>query len=477
MKALWLAPFLTALVPSAASAATVEWSSRPFVNRSTALKNLMGTDQFDQTGTQVFAVSTGNLSGRLEQTTDIVFAGSDPNLDTSSMPNNYTDFHENSGGNNEISRSGLYSDCDPAVVTIHGLQVGCTYRIQNLIFDGRGLFNGRTLEIDAKPVVTHANGTRGTSWGDGSLSTGTFVADAINQSFTIEVFNPSGSSAGGQLNAILLHKTIDAPGSNALRLTTRGETDRIAGQFVKEKFKQLLQLNRRYAEKAKKLQQAATVNGDPPAANAAYRQVEEMDRRHGKLVRERDNAVLIASLAGEWRLNASGLTFKIFTDGNVTSKPIVKASEPSGESGRIEVVDPEKRIVRMTGFKKPMTWVVAESGKTLLRFPVLTQAEMLAESQRDLLEALMEYTWGWHPQGSPVRLKFNEDGSVWHIGMHGKWALVAKRRILISPLDGHHRVLMEFNDDLSSWSEVAIPELRRDGELGGIRREARKQKK
>ena len=131
----------------------------------------------------------------------------------------------------------------------------------------------------------------------------------------------------------------------------------------------------------------------------------------------------------------------------------------------------------MTGFKKPMIWVVAESGKKLLKFPAPTKAETLVESQRDLLEALMEYTWGWHPQGSSVRLKFNEDGTVWHIGMHGNWALVGKRRILISPVDGHRKVLMEFNDDLSSWSEVAIPELMRDGEFGGIRREPRARKK
>ena len=98
------------------------------------------------------------------------------------------------------------------------------------------------------------------------------------------------------------------------------------------------------------------------------------------------------------------------------------------------------------------------------------KAEMLADTQRDLIEALMKYTWGWHPKGSGVRLKFNKDGTVWHIGMHGNWAMVDKRRILISPVDGHRKVLMEFNDDLSSWKEV-------DGEFGGIRREARKPKK
>jgi hypothetical protein len=96
--------------------------------------------------------------------------------------------------------------------------------------------------------------------------------------------------------------------------------------------------------------------------------------------------------------------------------------------------------------------------------------ELLGKLKNFIAEETMAYTWGWHPQGSGVRLEFNENGSVWHLGMHGKWAVVAERRVMISPADGHPKVLMEFDEDLSKWSEV-------DGDLGGIRREGRTQKK
>ncbi|MFP6874729.1 MAG: hypothetical protein VCA55_14605 [Verrucomicrobiales bacterium] len=363
MNALYFASFLSGFVFTA-SAATIDWNSQSYQNRLSPSKNFMGIDQFDQSGMQIFAVSTGFLSARLEQTSDILFASSDPNLDTTSMPNNYTDFHENSGGNNEISRSGLYSNNGPALVTIRGLEVGSTYRIQNLIYDGRGSHSSRTLEIDGIPMVSHANGTTGLTWGDGSLSTGTFVADAASQCFTIEVFNASGSSAGGQLNAIILHKTADALEPSAVFQKTGRKTDvsmdRLAGQFDEEKFKLLLRLNRCYLEKAKKLKARAMEEGNLPAAIAANRQVNRFGQRQIKLVEDRNNVVLISSLAGDWRLSSSGWAFKIFSDGTVT------ASEPISERGRIEVLDYEKRIVRMTGFAKPMTWVVAKGSKKLL---------------------------------------------------------------------------------------------------------------
>lgn len=215
--------FLACLAPLGASAASVAWTSTAYVNQPAPLKNLMGVDQFDQSGTQIFAVSTGGLSGVLDQTVDITFAGSDANLDTSSMAFAFNGFHANLGaGNNNISRTGVYSTSGPATVSISNLTVGHTYRIQAFVYDGRGGQSGRTLEIDGQAAVSHATGISNVTWGDGSLNTGTFVADATSQDFTVEVFNVNATSAGGQLNAILLHKTAVPEPTSLLALAFGG---------------------------------------------------------------------------------------------------------------------------------------------------------------------------------------------------------------------------------------------------------------
>jgi hypothetical protein len=98
------------------------------------------------------------------------------------------------------------------------LTSGHTYRIQALVFDGRGDAGipGRTVQFDGVDQGQYANGVDGVTWGDGLLVTGTFTADAATQDFTNEGFQGA-NSTGAQLNALLVHTTaVPEPSSAAL---------------------------------------------------------------------------------------------------------------------------------------------------------------------------------------------------------------------------------------------------------------------
>ena len=59
---------------TASHAATIIWSSTAYVNTTSvgnpATKNVMGVDQFDQSGTQFLAVNVGGSAMTFTQTTD-----------------------------------------------------------------------------------------------------------------------------------------------------------------------------------------------------------------------------------------------------------------------------------------------------------------------------------------------------------------------------------------------------------------------
>lgn len=115
----------------------------------------------------------------------------------------------------EINRTGTYIT-SVSGTTLSGLTSGQQYRVQALIYDGRGNHTGRTVTFDGVDMGVYANGVSGVSWGPGLLVTGTFTADAATQDFTIETFEPSGGSAGNQLNAITLYSVVPEPSSAAL---------------------------------------------------------------------------------------------------------------------------------------------------------------------------------------------------------------------------------------------------------------------
>lgn len=219
MKKTTLSFLVSAALITAGNAATITWSGTDYENAPNPLKNNMGVDQFDESGTLEFAVNLGGLGAQnLDQTNDISFAASDASLNSSALDNNSSGFHANTGGNNNISRSAAYSNSGAATISLSNLISGNQYRIQVLLFDGRSEFNGRTAEFDGNDLGIYAYGVNGLTWGNGLLATGIFTADATSQTFTQENFETA-SSIGGQINAILLHDLgvpIPEPSSAAL---------------------------------------------------------------------------------------------------------------------------------------------------------------------------------------------------------------------------------------------------------------------
>ena len=150
-------------------------------------------------------------------------------------------------------------------------------------------------------------------------------------------------------------QTVHAGGES----TFDSKLGELVQRYEKEKFGVLNLVNKRYVEKAKELKKQAMKAGDLDAANAANRQLKALISEGKKLKQEHANAQLIAGLAGDWKLTSSGWKFRIHPDGSVT------ASEPIKERGKIEVINLEEGIVRMSGFAHTLTWVVAEGSSYL----------------------------------------------------------------------------------------------------------------
>lgn len=205
MKHLLLATLLGA---ASANAATIAWSSEAFTVSGTFGENL-DTGQFDTSGTQFLAENSGGDALTFD---GISFAASN----VSALNWTHFGFHEAGGTQNtDLARFGAGSD-NPGTISLSGLTAGHSYRIQALVYDGRSDQNGRTVEFDGVDQGQYANGISG-NWGPGLLVTGTFTADTTTQDFDIEVFNADTSSAGAQINALLVHTTaVPEPSSLAL---------------------------------------------------------------------------------------------------------------------------------------------------------------------------------------------------------------------------------------------------------------------
>ena len=93
------------------------------------------------------------------------------------------------------------------VVTLRGLTVGRKYRIQALVYDGRGTSTGRAVQFDGQDMGVYSNGVINQFWGPGRLVTGIFTATTPTQSFTQVVFSDDTYSVnkGQTLNALTLH--------------------------------------------------------------------------------------------------------------------------------------------------------------------------------------------------------------------------------------------------------------------------------
>ncbi|NWK56284.1 PEP-CTERM sorting domain-containing protein [Verrucomicrobiaceae bacterium N1E253] len=191
---------------AAVNGATVAWSSGAFTT-SGGIGATLDAGQFATDGTEILAENIGGgaltFDGINFAAGTVVFAGG-----TAAV------FHENiPTANTLLAREGTYGvDGAADTVSLSGLTIGNTYRIQALVYDGRGDagITGRTIEFDGLNQNQYANGVSGSTWGDGLLVTGTFVADATTQDFTVEAFTGA-TSKGGQLNALLVHETAVVP--------------------------------------------------------------------------------------------------------------------------------------------------------------------------------------------------------------------------------------------------------------------------
>lgn len=162
---------------------------------------------FDTSGT---FVSAENVGGAATTFDGISFAAG-----TTTFTGTFDGFHDSSQA---LSKTGTYGETGADTVTLSGLTVGYSYRVQALVYDGRGDTGipGRTVEFDGINQGQYANGVWNVTWGPGLLVTGTFTADVVTQNFTIEAFAGT-TSKGGQLNALTLYNTaIPEPGTISL---------------------------------------------------------------------------------------------------------------------------------------------------------------------------------------------------------------------------------------------------------------------
>ena len=182
-----------------ATAAPITWTSELYTVNGGWGQNL-NTGLFDTTGTQILAENVGGAA--------TTFDGINFSAGTIVFSGTYGGFHDG-GANTPLASTGTYGGSTPNTVTLSGLTSGNSYRVQALVYDGRGATGipGRRVSFDGIDQGQYANGTLNMSWGPGLLVTGTFIADAATQTFTVETFLGA-TSKGGQLNALLVHEFV-----------------------------------------------------------------------------------------------------------------------------------------------------------------------------------------------------------------------------------------------------------------------------
>lgn len=192
------------LALTSANAAPVSWTSVPYeVNGAFGVH--LNSGVFNKSGTLLLAENSGGPATTFDS---INFKAGRTTFRGGSI----AAFHH-AGVSPDLSTFGTYGNDDAAdIVSLTNLTVGSTYRIQVLVYDGRRApgIPGRTVSFDGVNQGRYANVIDGVTWGSGLLVTGIFVADATTQDFTIETFDGV-KSMGGQLNALLVHKTTVAP--------------------------------------------------------------------------------------------------------------------------------------------------------------------------------------------------------------------------------------------------------------------------
>ena len=174
--------------------APVAWSSAPAPVQGPYGETL-SSGLFKTSGALIRAENCGGGA--------LAFDGMAFSAGSTSFGNTFGGYHAGT----QLSNSGTYgSDGSPGTVVLTGLTSGTVYRVQALVYDGRGdsWAAGRTVKFDGTDQGQFAHGVNNLTWGPGLLVTGMFTANASTQPFTIEVFK-DGASKGGQLNALTLY--------------------------------------------------------------------------------------------------------------------------------------------------------------------------------------------------------------------------------------------------------------------------------
>jgi hypothetical protein len=201
---------------AAANAATIAWSAvltSPMGGGS--LQSTLPTGIFSSIGTQILAENLGNpaTGGAVALTFDgINFTTSTRQFATGGYDSGLAD-----SGQNLINK-GIYGNNDTVgTINLTGLTLGQQYRIQALVYDGRGVTTGRAVQFDGVSLGRYANGVSNVSWGPGLLVTGLFTASATTQSFTQAVFENTTYTVnkGQTMNALTLY-AVPEPSSALL---------------------------------------------------------------------------------------------------------------------------------------------------------------------------------------------------------------------------------------------------------------------
>lgn len=192
---------------AASSAAVITWESKPYAV-SGNFGQFINTGVIDKTGTLIYAENAGGSPTTLD---GIAFSGASITFAGGSWYGGFFDpvsplaASGAWGGNGTVGTVTFGTGSLPALIS------GQAYRVQLLIFDGRGDQTGRTIKVDNSDMGQYANGVSGVTWGPGLLVTGTFTADATAQAFTLETF--AGVTPGGpQLNGLIL-QAVPEPSS------------------------------------------------------------------------------------------------------------------------------------------------------------------------------------------------------------------------------------------------------------------------
>lgn len=174
-------------------AAPVVWSATPFTTHG-ASSGLLDTGVIANNGTLVTAQNSGGAATMFD---GIAFAAGTVGFGAS-----YNGFFDYAS---PLAATGTYSGAAAgATVPLTGLSPGHLYRIQVLVFDGRGGANGSYLKMDDQNMGVYGHGVSSVTWGSGMLVTGFFTADVSTQSFNLKGYYAN-NTPNNLMNGLLLH--------------------------------------------------------------------------------------------------------------------------------------------------------------------------------------------------------------------------------------------------------------------------------